>query len=123
MNNDRRQGFAMLAALVTVTVLLLMWSAAYREVNSAISVEAAGKDRSAHVDGPLLAAADALESLEAGQVPAGSSMYHTSVTTADGTFDYVVTMVSSTQETGGPGPGSSAVAWHITVAPDLEGER
>ena len=106
----------MLIVLVTMTVLLLMWSAAYREVDAAVSVQTARADRSLRVDGPLLASARALEYLENGHVPPGASRFRTSVVTADGTYTYVAAFLASPLESAASG---GATSWHITVKPSI----
>jgi hypothetical protein len=99
----------MVIVLVTMIVLMLMWSAAYRTAASAVVVETAARERSQTDDGPRQAAARALEWLEAGQVPSGFSRYRTSVTTSDGTFDYAVTFQSVGKRHG------NGARWQIKV--------
>lgn len=107
-------GFALLAVLVTLTVLQLMWATAYLRSRAALSVELAGVDRSRNVDGPALAAARALDYLEIGGVSNGAACYRTTVPTADGSFTYRICYVGQPADTNGPGPN---VSWQVTVTP------
>ncbi|MCX7009193.1 MAG: hypothetical protein NTY53_18430 [Kiritimatiellaeota bacterium] len=117
MNKKSRRGIAMLAVMATMTVLFLMWSVAFREINAAVSVEMARMQRGRYEGGPLQATALALDRLTAGLVHSGASTFRTSVTTEGGTFSYVVTFVMNQDSGGKAGSAKTTSTCSISVAP------
>jgi hypothetical protein len=112
-------GFTVLMVLVTLTVLMLMWSAVYQRARAAIETEHAGLDRSMYVDGPRLAAAQALDFVAGSRPPDKLLSYRVRVQTTDGPFTYLVTITSASSKRKGKAPSRYRI--RVRPAPQMTG--
>ncbi len=113
MKRHGSSGFTVLVVLVTLTILMLMWSAVYQRTRAAIDTEHAGVDRSMYVDGPRLAAARALEFVARSRPTNKLLTYRVRVETTDGPFTYLVTIAT----VGGRQKGNAPSRYRIRVRP------
>ena len=112
MSHLSDKGFALLSVLVTLTVLMLFWSAVCWQMNTALTTEEAAVSRLQNLDGASLAAAHILDLLQSNTLPAGVSEARVVISTPQGTFYYLVTLAVATGSQGG-----SQTIWTITVEP------